>query len=54
MASDFKFIVDSGRMFYVCAESRKEAVEAFCKEHGVGEEFVKKHCVVKNLGRVKY
>ena len=53
MASDYKFVVDSGRITYICAESRKEAVEEFCKEHGCDKDFVKEHCVVKNMGRIK-
>lgn len=53
MTSDYKFVVDNGRIFYICANSRKEAVEEFCKEHGCDKEFVKEHCVVKNLGRIR-
>ena len=53
MASDYKFIVDNGCIFYVCADSRKDAVEEFCKDHGVGKDFVKEHCIVKNMGRIK-
>ena len=54
MSSDFKFITDSGRIVYVCAENRKAAVKAFCIDQGVTEEFVKEHCVVKNMGRIYY
>lgn len=53
MTSDYKFIVDNGCIFYVCANSRKAAVEEFCFEHGCGKDFVKEHCVVKNLGRIR-
>lgn len=53
MASDYKFVVDSGHITYICADSRKEAVEEFCKEHGCDKDFVKEHCVVKNMGRIK-
>lgn len=53
MASDYKFVVDSGRIAYICAESRKEAVEEFCKEYGVSKDFVKEHCIVKSLGRCR-
>ena len=53
MASDFKFVLDNGRIFFVCAECRKEAVELFCEEHGCNKDFVKEHCVVKNMGRAK-
>ena len=53
MASDYKFIVDRGCIFYVCAESRKDAVEELCKEHGCSKDFVNEHCGVRNLGRLK-
>ena len=53
MASDFQFVCDNGRIYYVCAESRKEAIRLFCEELGVSLEFVKQHCVVRNMGRVK-
>ena len=53
MARGFKFILESGRIIYVCADSRKEAIEAFCKEHGCDKDFVKKHCVVKTEGVLK-
>ena len=53
MACDFKFIMDCGSIIYICAESRKAAIEEFCKERGVSKDFVKEHCVVKNLGRIK-
>lgn len=51
--SDFKFIVDNGLIIYVCAENRKTAVREFCKDHGVTEDYVKQHCIVKNMGRIK-
>lgn len=53
MAYDFEFRFDSGFIYYVCADSRKNAIELFCKEHGMDKDFVSKHCVVKNMGRVK-
>lgn len=53
MASDYKLVLDNGRTYYVCAESRKEAKELFCKEHGVRKDFLKEHCVIRNLGRIK-
>lgn len=49
-SGDFKFVMDSGRIVYVCAESRKEAVKIFCEEQGVPEDFVKRHCLVKYMG----
>lgn len=52
-AYDFEFILDSGYIFYVCADSRKDAIKLFLKEHGMDKSFIEKHCTVKNLGRIK-
>ena len=51
-AYDFKFVLDNGKIFYVCAGSRSEAIDLFCKEHGLGKNFIKEHCIVTNLGRI--
>ena len=52
-AHDFEFILDSGYIFYVCAESRKEAVKLFLEQHGMAKDFFDRHCTVKNMGRIK-
>ena len=53
MASDYKFVLDNGCIFYVCAENRKEAIKMFLDEHGMNGDFFRKHCVVTNMGRVR-
>ena len=53
MKSEYKLIFDTGKIFYVPAKSRGEAIETYCKEHGDSKEWVKAHCVVRNLGRIK-
>jgi len=50
--SEFKFVMDNGRITYVRAENRKAAIELFCKEQGISKEFAKEHCKIKNMGRV--
>lgn len=52
-AYDFEFIFDTGYIFYVCADSRKEAISLFLEEQGMDRKFLNKHCTVKNLGRVQ-
>ena len=47
----FKFCFDSGRISYISAGSRKEAIEIFSKENGMSEEWKKKHCVIKKTTR---
>lgn len=51
-AYDFKFVVDNGHIFYVCAPSRKEAIKLFREEHGVSDAFIKEHTVITNCGKV--
>ena len=50
----FKFVMDNGWTEEVRAESRGAAVKKFCEDHGVPEDFVRRHCVIKNMGRLKY
>lgn len=45
----YKFVSDSGEITRICAFSRSEAVKLYCKEKGVNTEYVKKHCVIRNV-----
>ena len=47
----FKFIEDVGRICYVCAQTRKKAIEIYCNEKNCNEEYVKKHCKIENWGK---
>lgn len=51
-AYDFKFILDTGRIVYICAPSRKEAIKLFCEEHGCDDEYIKNHVVIRRCGKV--
>ena len=46
-------LVMTGRSDYVVAETRRKAIEAYCKLTGANPEFVKKHCKVSNCGVYK-
>lgn len=48
----FKFIEDVGRICYVCAQTRKKAIEIYCNEKNCNEEYVKKHCKIENCGKI--
>ena len=47
----YKLIFDNGKIFLYSAKTRTKAVEMYCEEHGVCEEWVKKHCRIVNQGR---
>lgn len=49
---DYQSLEDNGRITFVCASCRKEAVKEFQKEKGVTEDYVKIHCVVRNMGGI--
>ena len=46
----FKFVADNGTIEYFEARNRKNAIEQYCEKHGCPTEFVKQHCLIKNLG----
>ena len=49
----FKLIFDNGKIFHIPAKSRTKAIEKYCDEYGVWEEWVKQHCKIENMGRCK-
>ncbi len=46
----FKICADSGRTVYICASCRKEAIEIYQQQTGVNMDYIKQHCLIKNLG----
>lgn len=46
---DFQFVNDSGRIDYICASCRKEAINIYCSNFGLSEDFVKEHCIVRKV-----
>ena len=51
-AYDFKFVLDTGLIVYICAPSRKEAIKLFCEEQGCDDEYIKNHVVIRRCGKV--
>jgi hypothetical protein len=49
---DYQFVSDSGSIVYICASCRKEAIKCYCKDKGVNTDYVKQHCIVRNMGRI--
>ena len=45
----YKFIFDTGKLFFISAKSKKRAIEKYCEEYGVSEEWVEEHCRVLNM-----
>ena len=52
MKSLYKMIFDNGKIFHIRAKCRTKAIEQYCEEYGISEEWVKKHCRIVNLGIV--
>ena len=48
----FRVIEDVGRIYYVCAKTRKKAIEVYCNEKGCNEEYVKKTLQNRKLGEI--
>ena len=51
MKSVYKMIFDNGKIFYYRVKTRKRAIERYCMEYGISEEWVKEHCRIVNQGR---
>lgn len=54
MLREYKLILDTGKIAYIQAKSRKCAISAYCAATGVSKEWVAEHCKVENMGRVKW
>ena len=50
MKSVYKMIFDNGKIFHIRAKTRTKAIEQYCKEYGISEEWVKEHCRIVNQG----
>lgn len=50
MRNLYKFIFDTGKVFFVPAKTKKQAIDKYCQEYEVSKEWVKDHCRVVNLG----
>ena len=48
----FELIFDNGKILYISAKTRAEAIEDYCTTVGVCKEWVKQHCRIVKLGMV--
>lgn len=48
--SIYKLVFNNGKIFHVSAKTRTKAIEKYCVEYGVCEEWIKQHCRIVNLG----
>lgn len=53
MKSLYEIRIDTGKIVYVQAKSRSGAIENYISITGVSRDWLKNHCVVKNLGRIE-
>lgn len=47
---DFKIITDAGVTTYICASCRTEAIVIYQEQTGVTIDYIREHCLIKNLG----
>jgi hypothetical protein len=50
MRNLYKFIFDTGKVFFIPAKTKKRAITKFCQEYEISEEWVREHCRVLNMG----
>ena len=51
---DFKISTDAGATTYICAPCRTEAIEIYQQQTGVPIDYIKEHCLIKNLGLIDW
>lgn len=51
---DFKISTDAGVITYICASCRTEAIEIYQEQTGVSIDYIKEHCLIKNLGLIDW
>jgi hypothetical protein len=50
----FKISTDAGVTTYICASCRTEAIEIYQQQTGVPIDYIKEHCLIKNLGIIDW
>ena len=51
MKSEYVITPPTGKAVHIIARSRAEAIQEYHRMTGTPVEYIKKHCVIKNLGR---
>lgn len=54
MTHEFKFVEDNGRITYLFARTRSDAIKRFCEDKGCPKDYVKKHCLITCEGCVTW
>lgn len=54
MAKNFKISTDAGVTTYICASCRTEAIEIYQQQTGIPIDYIKEHCLIKNLGLIDW
>ena len=49
---DFKISTDAGVTTYICASCKTEEIEIYQEQAGVPIDYIKEHCLIKNLGLI--
>lgn len=50
----YRLVMDTGIRETITAKSRGEAIETYCRIHGVSREWMDAHCKVINCGRADH
>ena len=50
----FKISTDADITTYICASCRTEAIEIYQQQTGVPIDYIKKHCLIKNVGLIDW
>ena len=53
MKSEFKITPPEGKAVHIVAKTRAQAIKQYHHLTWTPLEFIKKHCTIKNLGRVE-
>lgn len=53
MKSEYKIVPPEGKAVHIVAKTRDQAIKEYHRITWTSMEFIKKHCVIKNLGRVE-
>lgn len=52
MNSEYRIVPPNGKIVYIVAKTRAQAIEEYHKLTWTPVRFIKEHCAIKNMGRV--
>lgn len=53
MKSEYKIVPPEGKAVHIVAKTREQAIKEYHRITWIPMEFIKKHCVIKNMGKVE-